>query len=81
MKPMEEHEVGICPECGSWMLTNGKGIFIGEGYVELEIKCEECGFQGAEEYGFLSYRSKEDSMLWLERLPVFGTLPKRKAAG
>jgi hypothetical protein len=53
----------------------------GEGYVELEIKCEECGFQGAEEYGFLNYRSKEDSMLGLQKLPVFGASPKRKATG
>ena len=81
MRPMEEHEVGICPECGSFMLTNVKGIFMGEGYVELEIKCEECGFHGTEEYGFLNYRSKEDSMLRLEKLPLFEAPPKRKAAG
>ena len=64
------------------MLANGNGIFIGEGYVELEIKCEECGFQGAEEYGFLNYRSKEDSMLWPEKMPVFEAQPpNREAAG
>ena len=66
MRTLEQHEVGICSECERCTLTNGKGIFICEGYVELEIKCEECGFQGSEEYGFLTYRCKEDSMLWLE---------------
>ena len=75
MKAMEEHEVGICPVCGSCMLTNGKGVYIGEGYVELEVKCEECGFHGAEEYGFLNYRRKDDAMLWIEKMPIFEAQP------
>ena len=70
MKPIEEHEIGICPVCGSCMLKNGKGMYVGDGYVELEVKCEECGFHGTEEYSFSHYRSGEGSLLQPLGLPL-----------
>jgi hypothetical protein len=43
MKPMEEREIDICQECGGFVVTNGKGMNMGDGHVELEVKSEECG--------------------------------------